>query len=281
MDTMTGLRQLAERHATMSQPAPRAGDGDVWASLMPRLSPSLRPYAEARRQLGIERYGTPLQAHNGRDVLTDALQEALDLMVYMQQAIIEQTDTGSFDDFVALGRKDNKKMEYAGSGEGSAPDLLGKVFFRDLKMRATYVPFKGSNEYVQAVMGGHVLSGIIDISGIARHVRAGSLKLVVVLADKRLEEFPDVPTSGEKGLSDLNILNSIVGVAAHRDVPADRLAFLEEAFRKAAEDPDFKGLAKKMGLNAVYTNPKAAAEGVAKTRAVGVPLLKELNLFVQ
>lgn len=90
MDTMTGLRQLAERHATMSQPAPRAGEGDVWASLLPRLSPSLRPYAEARRQLGIERYGTPLQANNGRDVLTDALQEALDLMVYMQQAIIEQ-----------------------------------------------------------------------------------------------------------------------------------------------------------------------------------------------
>ena len=91
MDTMTaGLRQLAERHATMSQPAPRAGDGDVWASLMPRLPLSLRPYAEARRLLGIERYGTPLQAHNGRDALTDALQEALDLAVYMQQAIIEQ-----------------------------------------------------------------------------------------------------------------------------------------------------------------------------------------------
>lgn len=186
-----------------------------------------------------------------------------------------------FEEFVELGRKDPKKMEYAGSGEGSAPDLLGKVFFRDLKMTSTYVPFKGSNEYVQAVMGGHVLSGIIDISGIARHVRTGALKLVVVLADQRLEEFPDVPTAREKGLSELNILNSIVAVAAHKDMPAERFAFLEDAFRKATEDSEFKALAKKMGLRAVHTESKAAAEGVERTRAIGVPLLKQLGLYVQ
>lgn len=200
-----------------------------------------------------------------------------------QHVLFVKSDSpyANFDTFVALGRKDPAKMEYAGSGEGSAPDLLGKVLFRDLKMRATYVPFKGSNEYVQAVMGGHVLSGIIDISGIARHVRTGALKLVVVLADQRLEEFPDVPTTRDKGLSDLNILNSIVAVAAHKDTPPERFAFLEDAFRKATEDPEFKAMAKKMGLRAVYTGPQAAAEGVEKTRALGVPLLKELGLYVQ
>lgn len=42
-----------------------------------------------RDQVGRERYGTPLQAHNGRDALIDAYQEALDQCVYLRQAIEE------------------------------------------------------------------------------------------------------------------------------------------------------------------------------------------------
>lgn len=45
---------------------------------------------EARDQLGRERYGVPLTAHNGRDALKDAYEEALDLCVYLRQAIYER-----------------------------------------------------------------------------------------------------------------------------------------------------------------------------------------------
>ena len=43
-----------------------------------------------RDRIGRERYGTPLQPHNGRDALVDAYQEALDLAVYLRQAIAER-----------------------------------------------------------------------------------------------------------------------------------------------------------------------------------------------
>lgn len=43
-----------------------------------------------RDRIGRERYGTPLQAHNGRDALRDAYEEALDLAVYLRQAIEER-----------------------------------------------------------------------------------------------------------------------------------------------------------------------------------------------
>lgn len=43
-----------------------------------------------RKAIGIERYGTPLQAHNGRDAMVDAYQEALDLCMYLRQAIEER-----------------------------------------------------------------------------------------------------------------------------------------------------------------------------------------------
>ena len=44
---------------------------------------------EERNQAGIQKYGTPLQAFNGRNPLIDAYQEALDLVVYLRQAIEE------------------------------------------------------------------------------------------------------------------------------------------------------------------------------------------------
>lgn len=43
-----------------------------------------------RDKIGEERYGTRLQAFNGRDSLIDAYQEALDLVVYLRQAIEER-----------------------------------------------------------------------------------------------------------------------------------------------------------------------------------------------
>ena len=45
---------------------------------------------QERDQMGLRKHGTRLQPHNGRDVLVDAYQEALDLVVYLRQAIYER-----------------------------------------------------------------------------------------------------------------------------------------------------------------------------------------------
>lgn len=65
-----------------NQHAPTPSSGDCWRLVIEDM--------EARRRLGIARYGTPLQPHNGRDALVDAYQEALDLAVYLRQAIAER-----------------------------------------------------------------------------------------------------------------------------------------------------------------------------------------------
>ena len=65
------------------QPPPKLGTGDLWLDVIADM--------QERRRLGIERYGTPLQSGNGRDALVDAYQEALDLCVYLRQAIAERT----------------------------------------------------------------------------------------------------------------------------------------------------------------------------------------------
>ena len=70
----------------MTQPAPTPGEGDMWAEIIRRLPGGrLRAVCIARRAFGIAKYGTPLQRENGRNYTHDALEEALDLAVYLRQ----------------------------------------------------------------------------------------------------------------------------------------------------------------------------------------------------
>jgi hypothetical protein len=69
-------------NATQPEPPPRPG-GQCIADLV--LSD-----IEARVEMGLKKYGTKLQAFNGRDPLWDAYQEALDLVMYLRQAIVER-----------------------------------------------------------------------------------------------------------------------------------------------------------------------------------------------
>lgn len=73
--------------AVAKQPAP-TGDGQcVWDLVVADMI--------ARDNEGRRKYGAPLRTFNGRDALVDAYQEALDLAVYLRQAIAERCCGGS------------------------------------------------------------------------------------------------------------------------------------------------------------------------------------------
>lgn len=65
------------------QPAPKPTNGTpIWDMVIADMV--------KRDHVGRARYGVPLQAHNGRDALQDAYEEALDLVVYLRQVIEER-----------------------------------------------------------------------------------------------------------------------------------------------------------------------------------------------
>lgn len=83
--------------AHVEQPMPVRTDGPSIQGMV-RADLALRPQSTAgqvaadlviREQVGVQRYGTSLQAFNRRDALRDAYEEAVDLAVYLKQAIVE------------------------------------------------------------------------------------------------------------------------------------------------------------------------------------------------
>jgi hypothetical protein len=67
---------------TDDQPAPRPGKQRVVDYVLKDINFVVMK--------GLEHYGTYLEAHNGRDALMDAYQEAIDMVFYLRQAIIER-----------------------------------------------------------------------------------------------------------------------------------------------------------------------------------------------
>lgn len=75
-------RLMRRTPASIPQPVPRASGINV----LPYVVADINERAES----GVRKYGTLLQANNGRDALWDAYQEAIDLVMYLRQAIIER-----------------------------------------------------------------------------------------------------------------------------------------------------------------------------------------------
>lgn len=78
-----GITYEGQEYLGAAQPAPKQNDSTpIWDLVIADM--------RERDRVGRERYGTPLRVNNGRDALVDAYQEALDLVVYLRQAIEER-----------------------------------------------------------------------------------------------------------------------------------------------------------------------------------------------
>jgi hypothetical protein len=78
-----GSRLVLLEDAPQEQLTPATND-------LPAVWDLVQADMKARDAVGAKRYGTRLQPHNGRDVMRDAYEEALDLCVYLRQAIYER-----------------------------------------------------------------------------------------------------------------------------------------------------------------------------------------------
>jgi tripartite-type tricarboxylate transporter receptor subunit TctC len=185
----------------------------------------------------------------------------------------------NLEELIAYGRANPGMLKFGHVGAGTSLQLQGLLFFRLAGVQqVTDVPYRGSSEFTNAVLGGHVDTAFIDIAGIRALARAGTVRLLVTITPQRFTDFPDVPTALEKGIHGPELFNPMVGIAIRGSTPPDRLKRLHDALRRATEDPAFTKALDDIGLKSGYITPEAFDETVAKAEARAVPLLKELKL---
>lgn len=120
--------------------------------------------------------------------------------------------------------------------------------------RFNIIPYKGSAEIIAALAGGNTDAGIQTLTGMEQYIESGSMRLLAVLTEKRLESFPDIPTAKELGYNVVH--ESWRGFAVPKGTPAEVKNKLVIAFEKAFNNPEFQEKAKKAKLDLVYNGPE-------------------------
>ncbi|HMM86929.1 tripartite tricarboxylate transporter substrate-binding protein [Azohydromonas sp.] len=98
-------------------------------------------------------------------------------------------------DFVEDAKKNSGKIDYGSTGTGTTPHLAVEEFAAKAGIKLTHVPFKGSADLIQAILGGHIMVAS-DSTGWAPHVAAGKLRLLATYGSKRTTRWPGGPGPG-------------------------------------------------------------------------------------
>jgi tripartite-type tricarboxylate transporter receptor subunit TctC len=159
------------------------------------------------------------------------------------EAYIALPDKGwkTLADAVAAGK--GKGLNYASTT--SIDRVVSALIAKRTGTPLSAVPTKGGAEAVTQVMGGHVDLAYSSGAYIPQ-AKAGQVKVLAVLSDKRLPSLPDAPTLLELGY-DLASVNLIVFLAP-KGLPADIRGKLIEAFAATAKDPKIADLMAKRSL---------------------------------
>jgi tripartite-type tricarboxylate transporter receptor subunit TctC len=111
----------------------------------------------------------------------------------------------SLRELIDYAKKNPGKLNFASSGNGSAPHLAAVLFMRVAAVDMVHVPFKGGAPAVQSVLAGDTQLAFATPPSVLPLVQAGRLRALAVTARERTPLVPGVPGMAEAGLSDYEI----------------------------------------------------------------------------
>ena len=172
------------------------------------------------------------------------------------------------------------KYTFPSAGNGSMPHLAGELFKSLAHVELVHVPYKGSGQSMQDLLGGQHLVAFDTLAASSPHVRSGKLRAVAVSTTQRLPAFPDVPTAEEAGLPGY-VVTTWYGVFAPAGTPAPIVNRLHADLVKAMQTPDVRSKLEGIGADGSYSrSPEEFAALVRSDTARYAKIVKDVGLKI-
>jgi tripartite-type tricarboxylate transporter receptor subunit TctC len=135
--------------------------------------------------------------------------EPITLVGFIPNALYVNPNLGvnSVSELIALIKKDEKARTFASSGSGTSTHLAGELFADLIGVKLTHVPYKGTPQAFQDVVGGQVAFMFDQLTAGLPLVKGGKLKLLAVTSAKRSELSPETPTMAEAGVKNFEMVS--------------------------------------------------------------------------
>jgi tripartite-type tricarboxylate transporter receptor subunit TctC len=188
------------------------------------------------------------------DPLTDVVPVSLVASVPFVLVSPPSFSASSVKELVALARAEPGKVNFASSGNGSAPHLVGELFAMTTGTRLVHVPFKGGAPALTEVMGGRVEMYFSTITLALPSLNAGKLKPLAVTSKQRSALLPRVPTLEESGVPGIDLVDWF-GLLAPRGTPAPIVTRLSEEIARQVQGAEMKAQLATDGFEAIGSRP--------------------------
>jgi tripartite-type tricarboxylate transporter receptor subunit TctC len=157
-------------------------------------------------------------------------------------------------DVIAYEKANPGKMTFASSGNGSSDHLTAELFWQQTGTKGLHVPYKGGAPAITDLLGGQVDASFQNVNAVFSQIKAGKLKALAVTGAKRSAVLPDVPTTAEAGVKNLEVY-SWQALVGPKGLPADVRDKMHAATVAALNDPAVKQQFISIGMEIVANTP--------------------------
>ena len=154
-------------------------------------------------------------------------------------------------EFIAYAKAHPDKVDYAGAGAGTTPDLAALEFKRRSGLKIVMVPFKGTGPATTAVIAGNAQATFVSLGPHLSFVRNGMLRVLAAATPTREPYMPDTPTFAELGFPGFET-STWFSLFAPLGTPKRIVEQLNLYTRTVRDDPD-----NKKRLEAIFIDPLA------------------------
>jgi tripartite-type tricarboxylate transporter receptor subunit TctC len=168
----------------------------------------------------------------------------------------------TFEEFIAEAKKNPGQLTYGSAGPGTTPHFIGELVKMKTGIDLTHVPLGSESAAATAVLGGHVNISFLTLGTTRSHIEAGTLRALAVASNRRLKDFPDVPTTVEKGFPELN-LKIWVGFFAPAKTPPSVVKRLAAVISDSLRDSEVAANIEKSQALIENLGPQEAAKFLA------------------
>ena len=140
-------------------------------------------------------------------------------------------------EFIALAKKNPGYLNFGSAGSGSSTHMVGEWFKLVTGVNLTHVPYKGSAQAMQDLLGGQIESMFENLPTAIAQIKAGKVRALGMTSKMRSPSMPEVVTVAEAGVPGFEA-TAWFTIAAPAKVPADIVRKLNadmNAFLKAPE----------------------------------------------
>jgi tripartite-type tricarboxylate transporter receptor subunit TctC len=152
------------------------------------------------------------------------------------------------------------------SGVSGIHQLAFALFENRIGYTGEFIPYRGTNEAILAVMGGNVLMTIADAGPAAPTLKGGKVRALAVTSATRLAAYPDIPTFAEAGLPDMEI-QSWFGLLAPAGTPMAIVRKLQQELQQIVKRKDFEQFASGLDLIPQHNTSEQFADMIASELA--------------